>query len=83
MPDGCRSATALNVQQLRNVGLDLNFLLDQVFFSDILEAIVRYEARCMSQIGKGVNDDNFNAVDLSTEDVGAQIVEPGARMRQN
>ena len=44
------------------MGLDLKFLLEDLFLENVKETIVSYEKRNMEEIGKFVQNDNFNVV---------------------
>ncbi|KAI8366414.1 Cullin repeat-like-containing domain protein [Choanephora cucurbitarum] len=58
----CFKSTLEHCSMLRKVGLDLKFLLEDLFLENVKETIVSYEKRNMEKIGKFVQNDNFNVV---------------------
>ncbi|KAI9472182.1 MAG: Cullin repeat-like-containing domain protein [Benjaminiella poitrasii] len=58
----CFKSTLEHCSILRKVGLDLKFLLEDLFLENIKETIVGYEKRNMEKIEKIVQNDNFNIV---------------------
>ncbi|KAJ3218340.1 exocyst complex component exo84 [Dinochytrium kinnereticum] len=55
----CLEHITLHCKQLKDVGLDLHFVLDHLFFSDIVRAIENYATMINGQIVKEVENDNF------------------------
>ncbi|RUP43283.1 hypothetical protein BC936DRAFT_137393 [Jimgerdemannia flammicorona] len=55
-------AFRFGVRRLRMVGLDLNFLLEELFEEDVRETIAAYEERCLEKLAKVVANDNFAVV---------------------
>lgn len=47
---------------MRKVGLDLKFLLEDLFLENVKETVIAYEKRNNEKIGKFVSNDNFNVV---------------------
>lgn len=44
------------------MGLDLKFLLEDLFFENVKETVITYEKRNNDKITKIVKNDNFNVV---------------------
>jgi hypothetical protein len=53
----CLMSTLDHVQELRDVGLDLTFLIDKTINEDIIKAIESYSIECNSNIELGINSD--------------------------
>ncbi|KAI8352539.1 Cullin repeat-like-containing domain protein [Blakeslea trispora] len=58
----CFKSTLEHCSMLRKVGLDLKFLLEDLFLENIKETVISYEKRNVEKIGKFVENDNFNVV---------------------
>ncbi|GAN06766.1 nuclear mRNA splicing protein [Mucor ambiguus] len=58
----CFKSTLEQCSVLRKVGLDLKFLLEDLFLENVKETVVSYERRNMEKIEKIVVNDNFNVV---------------------
>jgi len=67
----CLKSTADQCATLRKVGLDLNFLLEELFEDDIRETIAAYETRCLDRLAKVVENDNFAVV--SSQSLGTEV----------
>ena len=58
----CFKSTLEQCSVLRKVGLDLKFLLEDLFLENVKETVISYERRNMEKIEKIVANDNFNVV---------------------
>ncbi|KAI8647760.1 Cullin repeat-like-containing domain protein [Parasitella parasitica] len=58
----CFKSTLDQCSVLRKVGLDLKFLLEDLFLENVKETIISYEGRSMEKIEKVVVSDNFHPV---------------------
>ncbi|CAO3656357.1 unnamed protein product [Mucor hiemalis] len=58
----CFKSTVEQCSILRKVGLDLKFLLEDLFFENVKETVITYEKRNNDKITKIVKNDNFNVV---------------------
>ncbi|PVU85337.1 hypothetical protein BB559_007076 [Furculomyces boomerangus] len=47
---------------LGHAGLDLKFMLDQEFFPDLTQCIVKYENRIVKLLNKAIAEDNFDVI---------------------
>ncbi|KAL2919873.1 exocyst complex component exo84 [Polyrhizophydium stewartii] len=63
----CLMSTLDHCQQLRDVGLDLTFLLDKIVLADIANAIETHSQSCEETIAAAVRNDKFEAVAPRTE----------------
>ncbi|KAJ3031338.1 exocyst complex component exo84 [Rhizophlyctis rosea] len=55
-------------RQLKEVGLDLSFVLEDMFYPDLVTAVEEHAGRCQKDIVKAVGEDNFVVVDAKEED---------------
>ncbi|RUP43284.1 hypothetical protein BC936DRAFT_137393 [Jimgerdemannia flammicorona] len=67
----CLKSTNDQCAMLRMVGLDLNFLLEELFEEDVRETIAAYEERCLEKLAKVVANDNFAVV--SSQSLGTEV----------
>ncbi|CAO3639382.1 unnamed protein product [Mucor fragilis] len=58
----CFKSTLEQCSVLRKVGLDLKFLLEDLFLENVKETVISYERRNMEKVEKIVVNDNFNVV---------------------
>jgi hypothetical protein len=62
----CLEHTMNHCNQLRGVGLDLSFVLDKLFYQDLIVAIDKHANRCSDVIVKNIARDSFGAVSVSS-----------------
>ncbi|KAI9207935.1 uncharacterized protein BJ171DRAFT_258001 [Polychytrium aggregatum] len=58
----CLHRTMENCELLREAGLDLSFLIEQLLLDDVKEAINRHSKLCRDKIIECINTDNFSQV---------------------
>ncbi|OMJ18155.1 hypothetical protein AYI70_g5523 [Smittium culicis] len=58
----CIDYTLSEVKILGHAGLDLKFMLDQEFFPDLTQCIIKYEGRLSKLLGKAILEDTFEIV---------------------
>ncbi|GAA5808941.1 hypothetical protein MFLAVUS_002341 [Mucor flavus] len=58
----CFKSTVDQCSILRKVGLDLKFMLEDLFLENVKETVLSYEKRNTEKIEKFINNDNFNIV---------------------
>ncbi|KAI7904033.1 Cullin repeat-like-containing domain protein [Cokeromyces recurvatus] len=58
----CFKSTLEHCSMLRKVGLDLKFLLEDLFVTNVKETIIAYESRNIEKIEKIIQNDNFHVV---------------------
>ncbi|OLY81575.1 hypothetical protein AYI68_g4319 [Smittium mucronatum] len=58
----CIDYTLSEVKILGHAGLDLKFMLDQEFFPDLTQCIIKYEGRTSKFLGKAILEDTFEIV---------------------
>ncbi|RCH88784.1 exocyst complex component exo84 [Rhizopus stolonifer] len=58
----CFKSTLEQCSILRKVGLDLKFLLEDLFLENVKETVISYEKRSMDKIARFVGNDNFHVV---------------------
>ena len=59
----CLLTTLEHVQELRDVGLDITFMMDQIINKDILDAIETYSDECCRNVNYGVINDNLDPLE--------------------
>ncbi|KAI8919725.1 hypothetical protein BC831DRAFT_480271 [Entophlyctis helioformis] len=59
----CLMSMLNHCQQLRDVGLDLTFLLDQIVFEDIAKAIDSHFSECVEAIERAIAADPFDSLE--------------------
>ncbi|CAM0139200.1 unnamed protein product [Umbelopsis sp. WA50703] len=67
----CLRSTSDQCTLLRKVGLDLKFLLDDLFAEEIKALIVGYEERCIGKLDKIIKEDRFLVV--SSQSLGTDV----------
>ncbi|KAJ3124083.1 exocyst complex component exo84 [Nowakowskiella sp. JEL0407] len=65
--DACLQATIRHGQQLRQVGLDMSFLLDSLFFEDVCNAMQQHSLRCEESIVASISADDFVEIESGAE----------------
>lgn len=60
----CLEHTMMHCNQLREVGLDLSFVLDKLFYQDLIAAIDKHANRCSDVITKNIGRDSFGAMSV-------------------
>ncbi|KAI8384379.1 Cullin repeat-like-containing domain protein [Radiomyces spectabilis] len=58
----CFKSTLDQCAVLRKVGLDLKFLLEDLFMENIKETVLIYQKKCMDKVNRFVKNDNFLVV---------------------
>ncbi|CAO3675871.1 unnamed protein product [Umbelopsis ramanniana] len=67
----CLRSTAEQCSLLRKVGLDLKFMLDDIFAEEIKKLIVAYEERAIGRLDKIIKEDKFLVV--SSQSLGTDV----------
>ncbi|KAJ3338043.1 exocyst complex component exo84 [Gonapodya sp. JEL0774] len=76
----CLQATVEQSRTLREVGLDLNFMLEHLFLDDILNAIDAYGRRCYEAVVASIAKDTLAIV--PSEDKAGEL-QPGLKVTQS
>lgn len=63
----CLLSTLDHVQELRDVGLDLTFMMDKIINEDIIKAIHNYATECNTKIVSATNTDPIKALEPDLE----------------
>ncbi|TPX74556.1 hypothetical protein CcCBS67573_g04173 [Chytriomyces confervae] len=64
----CLDHTLHHCEMLRDIGLDLTFVLSQIFHGDIVNAIEDYRRRGKEAIIRDIDEDSFAAVEYAGDD---------------
>lgn len=65
----CLLTTMEHIQELRQVGMDLTFLLDDIINEDTISAIQTYSVECRRKIKVAVGNDAFSVAEKKPQNL--------------